>query len=190
MSNAILMHTPPLRAHNEGMTQSAVEFVGSSRIHISLTTQRLGVAKAFYEVLFGQAPTKVRPGYVKFEPAEPSVNLTLNESVGTASGAPAASHFGIQVKSTEAVAAARARLESVGLSTTVEESTACCYAVQDKVWVCDPDGNRWEIFVVTQADVAQAPSEAGACCAPSPAPSAPPASASCCEPGAGASSCC
>jgi len=28
--------------------------------------------------------------------------------------------------------------------------TDCCYALQDKTWVEDPDGNRWEVFVVLE----------------------------------------
>src|SRR5262249_36063555 len=30
----------------------------------------------------------------------------------------------------------------------------CCYALQDKAWVRDPDGNEWEVFTVI-ADVEQ-----------------------------------
>ena len=47
-----------------------------------------------------------------------------------------------------------------------------CYAVQDKVWVKDPDGNDWEVFVVKadtevmQVPTAQAKADAP-CCAPS-----------------------
>ncbi|MBW4677403.1 MAG: hypothetical protein KME52_26415 [Desmonostoc geniculatum HA4340-LM1] len=35
-----------------------------------------------------------------------------------------------------------------------EDNTDCCYALQDKVWVTDPDGNRWEVFVVKVGDTA------------------------------------
>ena len=28
--------------------------------------------------------------------------------------------------------------------------TDCCYARQDKAWVRDPDGNEWEVFVVSK----------------------------------------
>jgi hypothetical protein len=42
--------------------------------------------------------------------------------------------------------------------------------MQDKVWVEDPDGNMWEVFVV-KADAATMHDDpakpAGACCAPS-----------------------
>jgi len=143
---------------------TAVQFPGSSRLHVALAATDLARSRAFYETLLGVAPSKERPGYVKFEPADPSVNLTLNEvkeSAG-ASGLPA--HFGIQVKSTGAVAAAIERLEQAGLKTTVEEQTTCCYAVQDKVWATDPDGNQWEVFVVLEADADQCKDEDSSCC--------------------------
>lgn len=31
-----------------------------------------------------------------------------------------------------------------------EMQTNCCYAIQDKTWVTDPDGNEWEVFVVLE----------------------------------------
>ena len=42
--------------------------------------------------------------------------------------------------------------------------TTCCYARQDKVWVSDPAGHRWEVYTVLE-DVEAPPAEA--CCAPS-----------------------
>jgi hypothetical protein len=43
----------------------------------------------------------------------------------------------------------------------------CCYALQDKVWVEDPDGNSWEIFVVKgDAPVMQKQTMAAGCCVP------------------------
>ena len=64
---------------NEKKQSSAVEFPGNSRIHVALAATDLAASKRFYETLFGEAPTKEREGYVKFEPQDPSVNLTLNE---------------------------------------------------------------------------------------------------------------
>ena len=62
-----------------------------------------------------------------------------------------------------------------------EMQTSCCYALQDKTWVRDPDGNEWEVFVVLEDNLAEtAPCECGtkledtktesaaACCAPTP----------------------
>ena len=47
-----------------------------------------------------------------------------------------------------------------------QQNTTCCYAVQDKVWVADPDGNRWEVFVVTDADADQRQDDESQCCTP------------------------
>lgn len=50
--------------------------------------------------------------------------------------------------STDEVAAATRRLDDSGLETDLEENTTCCFAVQDKVWVNDPDDAPWEIYTV------------------------------------------
>jgi catechol 2,3-dioxygenase-like lactoylglutathione lyase family enzyme len=151
---------------------SAVAFSTTMRIHLALSTRDLAAATAFYRVLFDAEPTKVKPDYVKFEVESPPVNLTLNlgdEPVAL----PAAMHFGVQVKATSAVAAALQRFTAHGLATRVEEKTTCCYAVQNKFWVVDPDQHPWEIFVVTDAAVdvhraaPPAATSASGCCVPS-----------------------
>jgi catechol 2,3-dioxygenase-like lactoylglutathione lyase family enzyme len=155
------------------MMKSAIEFPTPTRIHIALGVRDVGAAQAFYEKLFGQPPTKAREGYAKFEVLDPPVNLSLNrDPEATAPRAPR--HYGIQVKSTDAVMAAKQRLEAAGVTTELEDQVACCYAVQDKVWAVDPDGHQWEIFVVTDAEAdvyastptAASSSEARTCCAP------------------------
>jgi catechol 2,3-dioxygenase-like lactoylglutathione lyase family enzyme len=100
----------------------------------------------FYRALFGIEPSKVRPGYAKFEVPEPALNFTLNE--GERNGELGAfNHAGIQVASTDDVLRARARLVEAGLATFDEMDTTCCYAKQDKIWVTAPDGESWEVFV-------------------------------------------
>lgn len=144
--------------------QSAVEFATQTRIHVALESRDVERSIEFYRTLFGVGPTKVRSGYAKFEPADPPVNLSLNAS---AQARPASSHFGVQVKSTEAVQEAIARFEAAGLETEVEDQVTCCYAVQDKVWVKDPDGNAWEVFVVLEGDTPEhGKAGEGQCCAP------------------------
>ena len=129
------------------------------RPHLALTVSDVDRAIPFYSALFGTEPAKVRPGYAKFEVAEPALNFTLNEGErGEALGA--FNHAGIQVASTDDVMAAKRRLEDGGLLTLAEMDTTCCYARQDKIWVRDPDGTPWEVFA-TKADTEQA----GACCA-------------------------
>src|SRR5262249_14402306 len=81
----------------------------------------------------------------------------------------ALSHLGIQVASTEDVLAVREKWAEAGLSTRDEMQTACCYAVQDKTWVSDPDGNEWEGFGVLEATLSEeSVGTIGACCAPGP----------------------
>lgn len=130
------------------------------RIHMGLGVSDLEASIAFYSVLLGGPPTKVRPRYARFEPADPSVNLALVEQADAAAHR---GHYGIQVTSPEAVAEATKRLQEAGLDTRGEEASACCYAVQTKTWVADPDGNRWEIFVTLDDDAAELSPE-GQCC--------------------------
>jgi catechol 2,3-dioxygenase-like lactoylglutathione lyase family enzyme len=144
--------------------ESAVPFETDSRIHMGIGVKNLERSVAFYGTLFGRGPTKTRPRYARFEVAEPPVNLALNEVGGATGPNNPVAHFGIQVKSTEAVQRVAARLEGAGLETAVEDNVTCCNAVQDKVWAADPDGNKWEVYVVLD-DAAGHPSTQSACCA-------------------------
>ncbi len=130
---------------------SAIEFATTTRVHVSINVSNVERSLPFYTVLFGQEPTKLRSGYAKFEVAEPPVNFTLNENANFTPGG-TISHFGIQVKSTNEVLSAKERFVASKLTTFSEDEVTCCYAVQDKVWVTDPDGNNWEVFVVLEAD--------------------------------------
>ena len=134
--------------------------------HVSLNVSHIEKSIDFYEKLFGVPATKRRPGYAKFDLAAPSLNLTMQEAPRTGVNA---SHFGVQCDSVADIGMARGRLEGAGLLTKTENDVACCYAVQDKVWVEDPDGNAWEYFVVKgEADVMspQAAVQAMPCCGP------------------------
>ena len=124
------------------------QFAALHLARLAVIESDLAKAEAFYQSLLGVPPSKRRPGYAKFEPTEPSVNLTLNETPDAPPPVPFPAHYGIQLKSSGAVEAAAARLESQGIAVKREGGTTCCYAVQDKFWVTDPDGNHWEFFVV------------------------------------------
>ena len=136
--------------------QSAVEFATPARVHIALSVRDTERSATFYQHLFAQEPTKVRPRYAKFEVADPPLNLSLHEDANQQTRPGPSAHFGVQVKSTETVARIAARLQATGLKPRLEDAVSCCYAVQDKAWVTDPDGNAWEIFVVLDADVPDA----------------------------------
>jgi catechol 2,3-dioxygenase-like lactoylglutathione lyase family enzyme len=135
------------------------------RPHLALTVADVERSIPFYRALFGTEPTKVRPGYAKFEVADPALNFTLNEGDrGDSLGA--FNHAGIQVASTDEVLRARARLVEAGLATFDEMDATCCYAKQDKIWVTAPDGESWEVFVTHEDVETQAAGEAKptACC--------------------------
>ena len=146
--------------------QSAIDFPGSFRVHVALNVSNLEASKKFYEKLLGTAPSKERPRYAKFEPTDPSVNLSLNEIDEAFQVEQGSAHFGIQVKSVAEVHAAAERFQAAGFKVMHEEATTCCYAVQDKVWVADPDGHKWEVFVVMNADAKDELYEQSGCCSP------------------------
>lgn len=148
---------------------SAVEFEGAARVHMGIAVSELDRSVAFYSLLLGGTPTKTRPGYAKFEVATPAVNLSLNVTDSpVATSAPG--HYGIQVKSNAPIEAAAARLAAAGHSVTWEREEECCYAVQNKIWTSDPDGNAWEVFVVLddmRQDEGKSDADADAeCCGP------------------------
>lgn len=119
-----------------------------AKTHISLNVSNIDRSVAFYEALFGQPTHKRRPGYANFDIANPPLKLALQENAPEGSGTPRLSHLGIQVGSVEEVNAQRERLETSGVVAFNEGDTVCCYARQDKVWVTDPDGNSWEVYVL------------------------------------------
>ena len=100
----------------------------------------------------------------------------------------ALNHLGVEVDEPAQVAQASARLAGEGLDTLDQQETTCCYAVQDKVWVEDPDATPWEIYtVLADAEMPAGRLRAvepetcgpGACCDAAPAT---PASACCDQP--------
>ncbi len=132
------------------MNHETVNTVPALKAHISINVSDVTRSIEFYRKLLGIEPLKVRTGYAKFDVQNPPLNLAMNEVPVGEGRLSRLSHLGIQVASTEAVLAIKERLEAVGLSTRDEMQTSCCYAVQDKIWVSDPDGNEWEVFVVLE----------------------------------------
>lgn len=138
--------------------------------HISLNVKNVEESVAFYKKLFGIEPLKFikgnttthsivreqvgeesekpRFGYAKFDVENPPLNFVLNEVPYSEGGS--LSHLGIQVASTDDVLKTRERWIESGLLTVDEMKVDCCYALQDKTWARDPDGNEWEVFVVLE----------------------------------------
>lgn len=144
--------------------------INTLKPHISLNVRNVAESVEFYKKLFGIEPMKFiagpatthsivrdqagevsempRFGYAKFDVEDPPLNFVLNEVPFTQGGT--LSHLGLQVASTEDVLKTRERWVQSGLLTVDEMKVDCCYALQDKTWARDPDGNEWEVFVVLE----------------------------------------
>src|SRR3954463_9762869 len=117
----------------------------SLKLHVSLDVKNIEESIRFYSILFDMKPTKLRPGYAKFDADFPAVNLTLQEKDHCC--LQGLSHMGIRVPALAEVATTKARLNAVGFDTEDEMGSTCCSALQDKVWAQDPSGYRWEVYV-------------------------------------------
>ena len=135
-----------------------------SRLQLALNVPDIDEAVGFYSKLFATKPNKRKPGYANFAIADPPLKLVLFEQAGADSRL---NHLGVEVVSTDEVVAHQARLTEGGVA-TVEENGTCCYARQDKVWVADPAGNRWEVYTVLNDidDEDDHPHVESACCTP------------------------
>jgi catechol 2,3-dioxygenase-like lactoylglutathione lyase family enzyme len=121
-----------------------------SRVQLAVNVSDLESSITFYSRLLSAEPSKVRPGYANFALDDPPLKLVLIEQAhGRGSGVVGAlNHLGVEVESADEVAHAADRLSRHGMQTDVRENTTCCFAVQDKVWVDDPDRVPWEIYTV------------------------------------------
>ncbi|UPM55602.1 ArsI/CadI family heavy metal resistance metalloenzyme [Gottfriedia acidiceleris] len=130
-------------------------------VHVGVNVTNLEASIAFYKKVFGIAPVKVKEEYAKFLLENPGLNFTLN--VRDQVEGNQVNHFGFQVETSEEVLFHKKRLEKEGFFVREEINTTCCYAVQDKFWVTDPDSNEWEFFY-TKSDSEVQKIENTSCC--------------------------
>ncbi len=145
-----------------------------SRVQLALNVSDINESVEFYSKLFGIEPTKREPGYANFAISNPPLKLVLMEVHGhRGEGVTGAlNHLGVEVESSDEVVRTTEKLTGAGLETEAQVGTTCCFAVQDKVWVNDPDGASWEVYTV----LSDAPSGSGivgdgTCCVPDSADS-------------------
>ena len=132
-------------------------------VHIALKVRDLDRSVDFYRRFFGE-PVKLKVDYAKFVTKDPDIHLALEPGLEMDSRRSALSHLGIRVGSSDEVERWRADLGGRGLIVEEPKRSECCYALQDKFWLTDPDGNRWEIYTVLADAGRMAPSESSACC--------------------------
>ncbi|MFY9550755.1 MAG: ArsI/CadI family heavy metal resistance metalloenzyme [Thermoanaerobaculia bacterium] len=136
----------------------------SSAVHVSLNVSNLDRSVEFYKGVFGE-PKKRKTDYAKFVGENPEIHLALQPGLVGSAASGSLSHLGIRVESGDEVRRWRADLKSRGIVSEEEKLEACCYAVQDKFWLTDPDGNRWEVYTVLEDLEDTARESQTACCA-------------------------
>ncbi|MBV8355521.1 MAG: VOC family protein [Candidatus Eremiobacteraeota bacterium] len=124
------------------------------KTHISLPARDLDASVRFYSTLLNQPPTKRLDDYALFITENPGLELALNRS--TSARAESAAHYGFAVRSQQEIDDVAGRLRAAGLHVEMELEEVCCYAKQTKAWVSDPDGRRWETYVVLEEVAAEA----------------------------------
>jgi catechol 2,3-dioxygenase-like lactoylglutathione lyase family enzyme len=120
----------------------------ANTFHVSMYVADLDAAVERYRKIFNTEPAKVRPGYAKFELADPPVIFSL--VVGGEPGK--VSHLGVRYAGTGEVASEMVRAKAEGIDLVQQQGVTCCYAKADKFWVRDADGMPWEMYTLL-ADV-------------------------------------
>jgi catechol 2,3-dioxygenase-like lactoylglutathione lyase family enzyme len=169
-----------------------------TRVHINIAVSDIDRSVDFYSTLFGTKPTKLRDDYANFRLDKPGLHLALVKAPAYAAGESLARHYGIELFDNVDLNDWRNRLEKADVQLKVEEQVTCCYAVGNKFWAQDPDGNDWEFWVRTEEADTMHETAAGesSCCTPAHAAVAMETAAAkgesaCCTPAtAGKSGCC
>lgn len=112
------------------------------RMHVSLYVKDIHQTIDYYTKFFGQGPSKTKKQYAKFELEKPSLIISFIEGEARSQFG----HLGFQVETKEELNNRLNLARGYDLVEKEEIGTACCYAIQDKFWVSDPDGYHWEVY--------------------------------------------
>ena len=149
------------------------------RFHTSLPVRNIHDTVMFYRALFDLEPVKAKCDYAKFLPTDAGLNISFHESADVGELTPL--HLGLEMPDRAALDRAHSRLTAAGSITVERETSICCYANQDKFWVADPDGYRWEVYLLLEDTVVKIDSAASCCVSPANESRA----AACCGSGSG-----
>ena len=136
------------------------------RMHVSLYVSNLDKTVEFYQTFFGVEAAKVEHRYAKFILGQPSLIISFIENPDRVRAN--FGHLGFQMETKQQMEQYLVKARNQGIVAKEEMGTACCYAVQDKFWVNDPDGVQWEVYYFHEDVAFNDPhyelSEASACC--------------------------
>jgi catechol 2,3-dioxygenase-like lactoylglutathione lyase family enzyme len=125
----------------------------NSRIHINIPVSNLDNSIKFYSAIFGVEPSKQRLDYANYRVENPPLHLALvqnPEYIGKNQDSDYGQHFGVELFDEPMLEFWKKRISRAGILLHIEEdNVTCCYAVANKFWLIDPDGNNWEFWVRT-----------------------------------------
>jgi catechol 2,3-dioxygenase-like lactoylglutathione lyase family enzyme len=138
------------------------------RMHLSYYVSSLDQAVDFYNSFFGKPADKLKKDYAKYDLNSPNMVFSIIESpekVKQDFG-----HMGVVVETEQEFERFRSTAREQGLNFKEEMCSTCCYARQDKVWVSDPDGYEWEVYLfhedLENESVLDTMEEYALCCTP------------------------
>jgi catechol 2,3-dioxygenase-like lactoylglutathione lyase family enzyme len=112
------------------------------RFHMHVAVKDLDANVRFYSMLFGAAPTVLKPDYAKWMLEDPRGNFAISTRVEKAG----LDHVGIQAENEAELEDVHARLTRADHAYVTQKEAACCYAKSNKYWVEDPQGIAWEAW--------------------------------------------
>jgi catechol 2,3-dioxygenase-like lactoylglutathione lyase family enzyme len=116
------------------------------KFHCSMNVTNLATSIGFYRALLGAEPAKAKCDYAKFEIDTPPLVLSLIPGPAIPGGN--VNHTGFRAPNAASLVKIQERLEAAGFPTKREEGVECCYALQTKFWILDPDRALWEVYVL------------------------------------------
>lgn len=116
------------------------------KFHASLNVSDLDRSVRFYAALLGADPVKHYPDYAKFEIDVPPLVLSLKPKRACAGGP--LNHLGLRVTTQAEFDAIHERVKAIGARIGRQDDVKCCYALQTKLWITDPDETLWEVYVL------------------------------------------
>lgn len=131
------------------------------KFHTSLPVRDIEATTRFYSLLFDDPPVKKKVDYVKFLPSKVALNISFHQANESKLRD---LHLGFEVSDDAALDRLYQRLKAAGLVHQERDTSVCCYANQDKFWVSDPDGYKWELYVLLE-DTEQKIDRKTGCCA-------------------------
>lgn len=118
----------------------------STKFQIALGVADLPRATRFYRLLFNCEPALATPTSARFETETPPLVLTLTQEPARKPDR-TLNHLGFRLPDQVALVDLQRRLEEGGIATQRQEGVECCYALQTKFWVTDPDKHLWELYI-------------------------------------------